>query len=404
VTDEERVALLTARLGLPEHALHPELALQALRHGSYVHERSLAAAREQLRSNERLEFLGDAVLGFLIARRVFDRFPDAPEGELTRLRASLVREEALALGARQLGLGELLLLGRGEERNGGRENGARLADALEAVLGAVFLSCGMERAQEVLERVLAPLFGLTGAASHDAKTELQQLFQTRRRVPQYQVLAVNGPDHARSFEVEVRLDETRLGRGEGKSKKEAEQMAARAALGDPELLAQALLDEPVTLSDFDPGWESLAAGEAARLQGALGPDARIEHIGSTAVPGLLAKPVVDLLVGVADLAAPLRLPDYEACGEAGVPGRLYFRRRGPASFNAQVVVRGGPLWTDALLLRDYLRAHPEESARYAAAKRTVLAAGANTLLRYSAGKAPLLAELLAAARSFRSLP
>jgi GrpB-like predicted nucleotidyltransferase (UPF0157 family) len=196
----------------------------------------------------------------------------------------------------------------------------------------------------------------------------------------------------------VRLDETRLGRGEGKSKKEAEQMAARAALGDPGLLAQALLDEPVTVSDFDPGWESLAAGEAARLQGALGPDAQIEHIGSTAVPGLPAKPVVDLLVGVEDLSATLRLPDYEACGQAGVPGRLYFRKRGAASFNAQVVVRGGPLWTDALLLRDYLRAHPEEAARYAAAKRAALAAGANTLLRYSAEKAPLIGELLASAR------
>jgi ribonuclease-3 len=240
VNDDERVALLTARLGLPETSLHPALALQALRHGSYVHERQLSAAREQLRSNERLEFLGDAVLGFLVAQRVFDRFPGAPEGELTRLRASVVREEALALAARQLGLGELLLLGRGEERGGGRENAARLADALEAVLGAVFLCCGMERAQEVIERVLAPLFEQTDPLAHDPKTELQQLFQARRRVPHYQVLAVNGPDHARSYDVEVRLDETRLGRGEGRSKKEAEQAAARVALANPDLLAQAL--------------------------------------------------------------------------------------------------------------------------------------------------------------------
>src|SRR5512135_3116162 len=108
MNDVERVALLTARLGLAEHALHPALALQALRHGSYVHERSLSAAREQLRSNERLEFLGDAVLGFLVAQRVFDRFPDATEGQLTRLRAGVVREESLALAARNLGLGELL--------------------------------------------------------------------------------------------------------------------------------------------------------------------------------------------------------------------------------------------------------------------------------------------------------
>ncbi|MGZ6142517.1 MAG: ribonuclease III domain-containing protein, partial [Myxococcales bacterium] len=102
LTDPERVALLTARLGLPEGALQHEVALNALRHGSFVHERSLAPGREQLRSNERLEFLGDAVLGFLIARRMYERFPDASEGDLTRLRASLVREESLAIVARQL--------------------------------------------------------------------------------------------------------------------------------------------------------------------------------------------------------------------------------------------------------------------------------------------------------------
>src|SRR5213082_1551524 len=154
LNDQQRVALLTARLGLPEGALDPELALEALRHGSYTHERSLAAGREVLRSNERLEFLGDAVLGMLIARRVYERFPEATEGELTRLRASLVREESLAIVARQLGLGELLLLGRGEQRGGGRDSAGRLADSLEAVLGAVLLSCGLERAQEVTERVL----------------------------------------------------------------------------------------------------------------------------------------------------------------------------------------------------------------------------------------------------------
>ena len=205
--DQQRVALLTARLGLPEGVLDPELALEALRHGSYAHERSLAAGREVLRSNERLEFLGDAVLGLLIARRVYERFPEATEGELTRLRAALVREESLAIVARQLGLGELLLLGRGEQRSGGRENAARLADALEAVIAAVLLSCGLERAQETVERVLAPLFD-QGALARDSKTELQQLFQSRRRSPHYQVLAVAGPDHARSYEVEVRLDGT----------------------------------------------------------------------------------------------------------------------------------------------------------------------------------------------------
>src|SRR3954470_24441063 len=126
LNDQERVARLSSRLGLPEGSLKPELALEALRHGSYVHERSLAPGREVLRSNERLEFLGDAILGFLIARRVHERFPEAPEGQLTRLRAALVREESLAFVARQLVLGELLLLGRGEERSGGGGDAAPL--------------------------------------------------------------------------------------------------------------------------------------------------------------------------------------------------------------------------------------------------------------------------------------
>ena len=396
LTDKKRVTLLTSRLGLPEGALREELALEALRHGSYAHERSLAPGKEVLRSNERLEFLGDAVLGFLIARHVYEKFPDAPEGELTRLRAGLVREEALALVARNLKLGDLLLLGRGEERSGGRENAGRLADALEAVIAAVLLSCGLSRTQELVERVLAPVFA-EGDFSRDPKTELQQLFQSRRRTPQYRVLAVAGPDHARSYDVEVRLDGTPLGRGSGRSKKEAEQAAARAALEEPAVLERALLEEPVQLVESDPRWAELAAEEAARLREALG-DVPIEHIGSTAVPDLEATPVIDLLVGLRDLPAALRLPEYEALGEAGVSGRLFFRKRGPASFNTQIVQLGGPLWRDALLLRDYLRAHPDERGRYAASKRDALANGATTQVRYCEQKAPLLQELLESAR------
>ena len=398
MNDQERVALLTSRLGLPEEALHPELALQALRHGSFVHERSLAPGREQLRSNERLEFLGDAVLGFLIARRFYERLPDAPEGELTRLRASVVREESLAFAARDLGLGELLLLGRAEQRSGMRENPARLADALEAVLGAVYLSCGMDRAQEVLERVLAPLFERSRTLSRDPKTELQELFQSRRRVPQYKVLAVNGPPHARGYQVEVRLDGGSLGVGEGRTKKEAEQAAARAALLNREALEQALLDEPVALEPPDPRWAALAADEIARLRGALGSDARVEHVGSTAVPGLSGRPVIDLLVGVADLSQPPRLSDYEAFGAAGVPDRLFFRKRGTLCFNAQAVVQDGPFWRDALLLRDYLRARADEAERYAQAKREAVQSGA-TLLAYAKQMAPRIQELILRART-----
>ena len=393
LNDQERVALLTERLGLPAGSLRADLALEALRHGSFVHERP---AREQLRSSERLEFLGDAVLGFAIAQRMYDRFPGASEGELTRLRASLVREESLAIVARQLGLGELLLLGRGEQRAGGRESAGRLADALEAVIAAVFLSCGMERAREAIERVLLPLFEQAEALGHDPKTELQQLLQSRRRSPQYQVLTVSGPDHARSYEVEVLLDGARLASGSGRSKKEAEQAAARAALAAPAALEQALLEEPVSLQDYDPRWADLAVEEAERLRAAV-PAAAVEHIGSTAVPGLAAKPIIDLLVGVPALDPTLRLVDYEACGEAGVPGRLYFRKRGPLSFNAHVVVLGGELWHNALLLRDYLRSHPQEARRYLEGKRGALAAGA-TLLRCSGAKSKLVEDLLARAR------
>ncbi|HET7788078.1 MAG TPA: ribonuclease III [Myxococcales bacterium] len=398
MTDDERIALLTARLGLPEGSLSPSLAIEALRHGSYVHERALAPGHEVLRSNERLEFLGDAVLGFLIARRMYERFPDAPEGELTRLRASLVREESLALVARELELGELLLLGRGEQRSGGRENAARLADGLEAVLGAVMLSCGVERAQEVVERLLGPLFE-NEALARDPKTELQQLFQSRRRTPHYRVLAVTGPDHARLYDVEADLDGLPLGRGMGRSKKEAEQAAARSALETRDMLERALIDEPVAVVDYDPRWPALAAEEIAHLRGALG-ELPIEHVGSTAVPQLAAVPVIDLVAGVRDRAAALRIPEYEACGEAGVPGRLLFRKRGPIAFNVVVVEEGGVLWRDAVALRDYLAAHPDEAERYTDRKRAAVAAGAATLLRYSEEMAQAVAELLERARAW----
>jgi ribonuclease III len=396
--DQKRIAMLCAALGLPDGAINPELALEALRHGSFVHERSLAPGRAQLRSNERLEFVGDAVLGFIIARRAYERFPEAAEGDLTRLRASLVREESLAMVARQIHLGDLLLLGRGEQRGGGRDNAARLADALEAVIAAVFLSCGLDRVQEVVERLLAPLFAQTEALARDPKTELQQLFQSRRRVPQYHVHAVTGPDHARTYEVEVRLESVSLGRGSGKSKKEAEQAAARAALDERSALEQALVDEPVWLADFDPRWAAQASEEMARIRGAV-PEANVVHVGSTAVPGMVGKPVIDLLVGVRELPAGLRLPDYEACGEAGVPGRLYFRKRNNGiGFNAHVVVAGSQLWDDALLLRDYLAAHPAEANAYGELKRQAVASGAGTLLRYSAEKAPAVQALLERAR------
>jgi len=125
---------------------------------------------------------------------------------------------------------------------------------------------------------------------------------------------------------------------------------------------------------------------------------RVEHIGSTAVPELPAKPVIDLLLGVRELSPGIRLPDYEPFGEAGVAGRLYFRKRGGSAFNVHVVEQGGPLWRDALLLRDYLRAHPEERTRYAQGKQRALDSGATTLIKYSEEKAGLLLDLLERAR------
>jgi ribonuclease-3 len=231
-SDAERIALLEQRLGLPPGSLRAEIALQALRHGSYVHERRLAG--EITGSNERLEFLGDSVLGLAVAVRCYERFPDAAEGDLTRIRASIVNSESLAQVARELDLGALLLLGRGEERTGGREKQSLLADALEAVVAAVYLSCGLDTAVSMLDRLFAPLFeaAVSGTLARDYKTELQERLQgLHRGAPAYNVLDAPGPQHARIFEVEVASSGVALGRGTGRTKKEAEQAAARAALG-----------------------------------------------------------------------------------------------------------------------------------------------------------------------------
>jgi len=231
LTDAERVALLEQKLGLQAGSLRPEIALQALRHGSYVHERRLAG--EITGSNERLEFLGDSVLGLAVAVRCYERFPDSAEGDLTRIRASLVNSDSLAQLARELDLGALLLLGRGEDRTGGREKQSLLADALEAVVAAVYLSCGLDVAVSMLDRLFAPLFeaALSGTLARDYKTELQERLQGQHRgAPAYNVLDAPGPQHARIFEVEVTASGVSLGRGTGRTKKEAEQAAARAAL------------------------------------------------------------------------------------------------------------------------------------------------------------------------------
>ncbi len=206
----------------------PALLRRALIHRSYAHEHGVAE------HNEPLEFLGDAVLGFLVAERIVRRRPELDEGEMTRLRARLVNTQALARQARKLGLGRALSLGRGEEMTGGREKDSLLADAFEAVVGAMFLDGGVRATRRFVTRIVGGT--IDGAASgrsgqRDPKTELQELVQARGwPLPDYRVVGQQGPDHARRFLIEVALPNGIVGRGEGTSKKRAEQRAARHAL------------------------------------------------------------------------------------------------------------------------------------------------------------------------------
>ena len=205
------------------------LLSEALRHSSYANEHRGALAV----SNERLEFLGDSVLGFVTAEFLFARHPDSPEGELTRIRAALVCEQSLHEVAQSLELGKYLKLGNGEEGCGGRTRPSILADATEAVIAAVYLDGGLSAASELIHRVLLDKEReeVVEERRRDYKTVLQELVQrepNRRLV--YSLVGESGPDHDKTFLFEVQLDGAVIGRGEGHSKKEAEQMAARAAL------------------------------------------------------------------------------------------------------------------------------------------------------------------------------
>lgn len=186
------------------------------------------------RHNERLEFLGDAVLGLVIAETLYDRLPDAPEGDLTRLRAALVNREALAQLARSAGLEGSLTLGEGERKTGGQRRESILADALEALIGASFQVAGFEAARNFVLRLYEErLSDLPSAESlKDPKTRLQEFLQGRgEALPDYRVLEVSGPDHRREFRVEVWLPGVGLGyQGRGPSRRRAEQMAAQTAL------------------------------------------------------------------------------------------------------------------------------------------------------------------------------
>jgi ribonuclease-3 len=200
----------------------------ALTHPSIAHESDRATAH-----NQRLEFLGDSVLGLVLSRQIYERFSEADEGVLTKSRARLVNAASLAEHGRALKLGAYLILSRGEENTGGRERASALTDAFEALLGAVFLDGGFAAAQEFVLREFAADFNrLAGSSGIDnPKGELQELLQARSpRAPEYQLVSASGADHNRDFECAVRHDGTELARGRGKSKKAAESDAAQAAL------------------------------------------------------------------------------------------------------------------------------------------------------------------------------
>lgn len=205
---------------------------EALTHSSYANE--MKTKKIDVSCNERLEFLGDSVLSVVTSEYLFDRYASLPEGDLTHIRAALVQSQSLASYAREIGLGDYLYLGHGEEKN--RDQQSILEDAFEALLAAMYLDAGENGLQIVREFVL-PIIkkqlarGDASLRHSDAKTELQQLTQVSDgATPTYMVVSESGPDHAKTFEVEVRLNSNVIGHGTGRSKREAEQNAAREAL------------------------------------------------------------------------------------------------------------------------------------------------------------------------------
>ena len=203
------------------------LLQNALTHSSYANERW----HNSLLSNERLEFLGDSVLGMLVAEYLYRNFPNRPEGELTRMRADMVCEQTLAAAANRIGLGQHLLLGHGEEQGGGRTRNSILADAMESVIAASFLDGGMEAALQIVRTFIFVEVPVTKLHNADYKTQLQEMVQQKKnQTLAYELVGQSGPDHDKRFDVEVSLNGVVVGSGSGSSKKRAEQDAARAAI------------------------------------------------------------------------------------------------------------------------------------------------------------------------------
>jgi ribonuclease III len=231
---EQREAEIEAVLN--HHFARPELLRRALTHSSLAHERGAAEAHSE--DNETLEFLGDAVVGMVAAEYVYRLYPELSEGDLTRLRGALVSRRHLALVASGLDLGRYLLLGRGEERSGGRTKTALLANTMEAIIGALYLDGGLEAARRLIDaRVIAPILPemrqqlAARGGMGDFKSVLQEMLQARKQgQPDYRTTAESGPDHRKRFFVEVRVGTAVLAEGEGRTRKYAEQDAARRAI------------------------------------------------------------------------------------------------------------------------------------------------------------------------------
>ena len=233
-SDDDREALDTLESNLGYSFADPGLLDTALRHRSFVHQfKDKEDVDQLLEDNQRFEFLGDAVLGLCISTLLYDEFPDDKEGTLSRMRAGLVNESRLANLAREIGVSEALFLGRGEETTGGRDKNSILADALEAIMAAVYLDGGYEAAFMVVDRLWGDLIVRAAANDllRDYKTQLQE--RTQRDwglTPQYHLTGSEGPDHARTFEITLYLGNRAVSTGRGRSKKSAEQAAARSAL------------------------------------------------------------------------------------------------------------------------------------------------------------------------------
>ncbi len=206
---------------------NPELLERALTHKSYANENRVSY------HNERMEFLGDSVLNLIVSEYLMKTCPASTEGDLSRLRAAVVSEPALASIARAVGLGDYILLGRGEEQTGGRDKDSLLANCLEALIASIYLDTGKDAAEAFVLRFFEEAMKKTCASriTLDYKTELQELCQERlKQLPEYRIVSETGPDHQKLFEMEVWVNGRMSGRGTGRSKKEAEQRAAREAL------------------------------------------------------------------------------------------------------------------------------------------------------------------------------